>query len=281
MVSASKPIPSVPRDTFQAARRVYNIHHIYLNIGDNLSSVLADIDCGLLDPTLSLNGDTVVRLALVTAFQYAEALPDPLASDATMQRMDWKYALYLPVRFPGIPELALCRFRQNLFSSAKGLQEFSRLLHKLGELGLFSATRASALEATGVLSKVCQFTRLDQVSLAMKAALGALGLASPDWLRDHTPPHWFHRYKTGRLGYAIDPKSLDLLEEAGKLGMDIQRLLAAVHQEGSPQLRERIEVRDLERVFAHQYSLDAGALHWREPECAACSSNHPGALSPF
>ena len=80
---ALKPGQGVPAETATAARKIYNIQHIYLRIGDELDSILQGIDLAQLDPSASLNSDAVYRLALVTAFQYAELLPDPLAQTSS------------------------------------------------------------------------------------------------------------------------------------------------------------------------------------------------------
>jgi hypothetical protein len=44
----------------------------------------------------------LARLYLVTIFQYVETLPDQLARETIRKRIDWKYALHVPLNYPGL-----------------------------------------------------------------------------------------------------------------------------------------------------------------------------------
>lgn len=191
------PVLHVPEDTFHAARRIYSIQHGYLRIGDQLSKILAAIDLRLLDPSAGLDGDTVLRLALTTAFQYSEGLPDQAASEATLRRIDWKYALFLPVNHPGISPAALCAFRQRLYPSRRGMREFGLFFDQLVKIGLPAGLPADSAGteqpwcAEQILSLVCDLSRLHRLKLAMKMALGVLSSTRPDWLRTVVRPYWY------------------------------------------------------------------------------------------
>lgn len=271
---ALNPGQGVPAETATAARKIYNIQHIYLRIGDELEAILAGVDLGQLDPSASLNSEAVYRLALVTAFQYAELLPDPLAEQATTRRMDWKYALRLPIQHPGVAEAALCQFRQNLFSFSNSAKEYSRLLAALGQCGLFAKSASQSLGAAQVLTTVCKITRLYWLNQGMRDALSALAAIAPEWLSEVALPHWYEHYKPGHKGAAqFQAMFSDPLQEANTLGADASRLLNALRQQKSFETAHLEEINQLSRLVEKQYLPNNGSVHWRMPGCLGCSRN--------
>ncbi len=76
MCPGTRPLPAIPTETAQAVRSVYNLQHVYVRIGDELGSVQAATNLPMLDSTSRLDEDTLFRLALVTAFQYAEDMTE-------------------------------------------------------------------------------------------------------------------------------------------------------------------------------------------------------------
>ena len=98
-----KSRPHIPPYTAHAARAAFGPENPYLLIGDRLCCWLEALDGGPLRDTF-LDGprwDDLV-LSMVTLFQYIEQVPDREAADAVRTRLDWKYALHLPIDYPGI-----------------------------------------------------------------------------------------------------------------------------------------------------------------------------------
>ncbi len=269
-------MPAMPADTYQNARRIYNIQHVYLRIGDRLDEIVNGINLRELDPSSSISAENLVRLALITAFQYAEALPDPAASQAVQQRMDWKYALYLPVNFPAIPASALCGFRANLFSSPKGVREFGGLLVRLAAAGLISTVKGNIPEPLEALMTVCMLTRLYDLRQAMKASLAMLGSTAPDWLRAVARPHWYERYSQPdsdqSANVLADVHGLE--EEANLIGADVLHLLDAAKSQLPGETRGRAELRNLAQKYEEQYHRGSGPAQWLPPSCGGCSCRY-------
>jgi hypothetical protein len=69
-------------------------------IGDELFEKLNEADFADLNPTEGQPGSPVI-LAFVTAFQFMKKLPDRQAAESLRMRMDWKYALHLPLEYEG------------------------------------------------------------------------------------------------------------------------------------------------------------------------------------
>lgn len=265
---------AVPADTNAAARKIYNIQHIYLRIGDNLVSIFAEVDLQRMDPGASLSAPAVCRLALATAFQYAESLPDPLAAQASLKRMDWKYALRLPVQHPGLDEDALCRFRQSVFASPGAREAFGALLEALARQGLFSRSDSQTLSAGLVLDNVCTITRLYWLDQAMRNALSAAASQAEGLLQRAAQPHWYEVYRTDQdSSLRLKGQSGNPLPHAEALAADAQHLLS-VYEGFKKSGAARIEDIDhLNGVFHRQFQVSQGQAQWRQPGCLNCTRN--------
>jgi hypothetical protein len=274
MPDEQRPISDLPIETFTAARRIFNIQNIYLRIGDHLESILAPLSLARLDPSSSLDNESIARRALVSSFQIVEALPDAYAADATLNRMDWKYALHLPLYHPGIQAAALCGFRQNLYISPAGLKEFGCLLRCLGEFGLFSQYSLQALNPLERLMDICNINRLTQLRKAMEAALAMITAEAPTWLRSIMRSHWYNHYHARRFSPFLEQVSLDPFAEALTLGKDMRWLLDRMESMESPMLSGRAEIKELARLWDEQFEQPEGIILWRQPGCASCMRRH-------
>src|SRR5690606_37098377 len=92
----------IPSETVSCALQLFPKNNRYLKVGDNLNDILAVIDLQKIDSSVDENIQTVLRLSLLTAFQFEEKLSDHQTSSAVLRRVDWKYALFLPLNYPRI-----------------------------------------------------------------------------------------------------------------------------------------------------------------------------------
>lgn len=270
MPASSKPVPEIPPETYHAAREVYHLDHVYLLIGDHLDDILVTLTVPVMDPTAGLGGSNTSRLALVTAFQYAERIPDDLAAQATLKRTDWKYALHLPVQHPGYPVHALCHFRQNLFGSGNAMREMKNLLEALGKLGLYGRTATQSLDVREALITICNITRIYQLHEAMKSALSMLVAVDPDWLRSNALPHWYQRYQTGRLGRYSELDNEHIKEEIQTIEADIHHLLNRIAETNCCNFRSEAEIIRLQHLWKKLGFHPASSPTGRSA-CARCT----------
>jgi hypothetical protein len=261
---------NIPSETSLAAHQVYNPQNIYLSIGDYLQSIADQIHLSLIDSTSILDLNTIFRLALASSFQYAELLPDSLAANASLKRLDWKYALYLPVNHPGIHKNALCDFRQGLHSSSEAIHEFGKLLQILSEFGLFKNLKNYSLDPDQIISIICLINRINKLQTAMKAGLSLISSLKPDWLAGHVSPHWFNRYKTGPLISVEYFDPADLQKYADQIGEDLYSLLSKIKEFDCPELATRMEIQSLNRLFKNQYISDGEKIGWKNHGCVNC-----------
>jgi hypothetical protein len=253
----------------KAQQRGEKLDQIYLRIGDQYEQIQAGINLAVLDASASLDQKTTFRLALITTFQFHEALPDPAAAEASMKRRDWKTALHLPSKHPGISAPALCKFRESLVFSAMALSEFELLLGRLEHMGLFEVQREE-LNPREILVGVCMITRFEHLNQAMKTALSCLVSIQPDWLSQVALPHWYERYKTGRREQKVYPIGDAMQEEAIHLGKDMKYLLSAIEEKGLSDAYGLMEIQTISRLLKNEFILTGKRVVWRGAICTAC-----------
>jgi len=140
---------------------------------------------------------------LVLVLQFVDGLTDRQAADAVRARLDWKYALGLDLRDPGVDASVLTEFRARLLADGQTERLLQLLLDRLREHGLLRGggrqrTDATHVHiATHVHMTVRDLHRLEQVIETLRAALEALAVVAvvaPGWLSDLVPGDWARRY---------------------------------------------------------------------------------------
>src|SRR3954454_9154750 len=229
-----QPLPPVPDDTARIAQAAFRRGNPYVLLRDRLGSVFADADFADLYPKLGQPASAPWRLALVTLMQFREGLSDRQAAEAVRSRIDWKYLLALDLAAAGFDFSVLCEFRARLLQHGATERLLARLLDAAREGGLLKARGRQRTDSTHVLATIRTLNRVELVAETLRAALNAIAVATPDWLRALAPPAWHERY---------DRRIEDMrLPEAGskrdayvaQVGSDGFLLLDALDGEGAP-----------------------------------------------
>lgn len=194
MLLPSQPLPSVPDDTARIARAAFRRGNPYVLLRDKIGAVFADADFADLYPKLGQPAYAPWRLTLVTLMQFREGLSDRQAADAVRGRIDWKYVLALDLADAGFDFSVLCEFRARLLQHKATERLLDRLLDAAREGGLLKGRGRSRTDSTHVLAAVRHLNRLELVGETLRAALNALAVAAPDWLRAVAPADWHKRY---------------------------------------------------------------------------------------
>jgi transposase len=131
-------IPALPAETARLGQALLPAGHPYRVIGDQLDELLAGVNLSGLQPSPTNSGWPLppALLLMTTVFQYMEGLPDSQMAELTAVRLDWKYALHLPLDNPGLKEEDLLEFRQRLVTRRLGGDVFYEILTRLVERGL-------------------------------------------------------------------------------------------------------------------------------------------------
>lgn len=263
----AETLPPVPEETVRVARAAFPRGNRYLHWRDALGAVYTDTDFADLFPRRGQPAYAPWRLALVCVFQYAEDLSDREAADAVRARLDWKYALSLPLADAGFDASVLTEFRARLVAGDAIHRLLDLLLGTLTQTGLPRAGGRQRTDATAVLAKVRALNRLVLVRTTMRGALCALAVAAPQWLTPHLDPAWAERYDPPWDGARVPAAAGPASDRAAQIGADGLRLLDAVLAPEAPAwLRQVPAVETLRQVWVQQYyAAEPGqAPVWRE-----------------
>jgi transposase len=257
---------AVPAETARVAQACFPHGHPYLRLSDELGTLFCDQDFADL---FAVRGQPAVapgRLAIVTLLQFAERLPDRQAADAVRSRIDWKYLLGLELTDPGVDHSILSEFRERLVDRQATSRLCDLVLERLQALGVIHARGRPRSDSTHVLGAIRAINRLELVGEAMRAALNALAVAAPEWLRGHAQPEWFARYgpRVAHSRLPESPAKRRALAEA--IGADGNALLHAVYSaEAPPSLRTLPAVEALRRIWVQNYlAHEDGGVTWRD-----------------
>ena len=132
------PVPPIPAETAQAVGTVFGKGNVYIMIGDQLNSMFASVDLAQLNSGHPKPDYIMLICGLVTQFQFMERLSDRRAAAALHSRLDWKYALHLPLNHPGLAAYTLCEFRHRLWDDPIGQQAFQHMIDAMLERGRLS-----------------------------------------------------------------------------------------------------------------------------------------------
>ena len=128
----------------------------------------------------------------------------------------------------------LSEFRGRFVAGGAEHVLLDRVLAACRDRGLLKTRGRQRTDSTHVLADVREMNRLELAAESVRAALNAVAVAAPDWVRALARPEWFDRYgrrvedtrlpksKAARAAYAV------------AVGTDGYTLLDAVEAEGAP-----------------------------------------------
>ncbi len=260
-------VPPVPESTARIARAAFRRGNTYMRMRDEFGALFTDEAFAPLFPVRGQPAAAPWRLALVTIMHYVEGLPDRQAADAVRGRIDWKYAVSLELDDPGFDASVLCEFRARLVSGGLEQRMLDLMLEHFRERKLLTAGGRQRTDSTHVLAAIRVVNRLALVGETLRAALNALAVAAPVWLRAHADPAWAERYGPRVDDLRLPSKPEERRALAGEIGADGYRLFAALHASDAPGwLREVPAVETLRRVWLQQFYRDAVGVRQRNGE---------------
>lgn len=270
MYEQANEIPSIPRETIRSAKAVFGPGNFYIQVGDRLDAILENIRLDQFADLVKISKTAAVVLSLVTFFEFVEGLTDDQATEAMRTRVDWKYALHLPVHSPVFHPNILCEFRYMLLTDPVGRAELQKLVDRLLALTPPLNYPTQNTEILPLLSGLCLLNRLNWISQAMQQALGALAGKYPDWLRQIMLPRWYGRFHSLAAGTYSSRNELSLEE----LGADIHYLLEEVRRSNFSEINELREIKTLRHIWEGQFEkVGANRLtHNKTSEWINCDS---------
>ena len=261
-----KPQPPRPMPTEMAelGAKLLPADSPYRLVGDQLYEQYHEADYADMYPAEGQPALSPVDLALVTAFQSMEDLPDRQAAEAVRLRLDWKYALHQPVDYGGFNFSVLSEFRDRVIRHQAEARVFEAVLGQLQALGLLKRRGRQRTDSAAVLTKVRQLNRLELVVETLRLAVRALLTADPTWTRATVPPTWEDRYGPRCVAERLNDQERAALQAA--VGPDGQWLLDRLAESPPPPAWAALpEVQTLRTVWAQQYELREREVICRDP----------------
>ncbi|MGH3124449.1 MAG: IS1182 family transposase, partial [Streptosporangiaceae bacterium] len=240
--------------------------NVYRVIGEHLADVLRDEQFAGLYERTGRHAVSPAGLALVTLFQHLEQIPDREAAALVVSRLDWKYALHLPLEDAGFDFSDLCHFRQRLLTHGAARLVFEAVLTRIQRLGFLKKRGKQRTDALAVLGAVRALSELELVSETLRLAVRALEAADPVWLEQTVPASFREQYAHTRSDYQVSAP--ERARQFLQVGADGFWLLDRVGQAAG--LRDLAAVRLLEEVWAQRYTRAAGAVQV-QPQPVDCT----------
>jgi transposase len=261
-----KPQPprEMPEETARIGNQLLAPESPYRLVGEQLYAKYRDEDFADLYPAEGQPGLSPVDLAFVTAFQYMEDIADRAAAEAVRLRLDWKYALHLPLEDAGFNFSVLSEYRARLVNHQAEGRVFEALLGDLQELGLLKRRGRQRTDSLAVLTRVRHLNRLELVVETLRVALRALLASDAEWTRATVPPTWEERYGERCVAERLSDEERTVLQN--ETGRDGQWLLERLAAASTPaHLRRLPEVQVLRTVWGQQYEVCEREVVFREP----------------
>ncbi|MFC9768748.1 IS1182 family transposase [Rhodococcus jostii] len=248
-----KGLSEIPEQTARVARAAFPQGTLAIRVRDRLGEVFAD------EPFTAAFGmrGAPALLSLVSVLQYTENLTDRQAAQMAVRAIDWKYALGMELSDPGFDFSVLSKFRARLAGHGMERVVFDRLLEFCIGDGLITAGGKQRTDSTHVISAVRDLNRLELAGESVRAALGALAVAAPDWLAGAIDVGEFaHRYGPRVDSWRLPESKTKRDRLAVVYGQDAVTLLRAVHSAAAPAwLAELPAVELLRQMLVQTYYL--------------------------
>jgi transposase len=252
----------MPEDIRAIGERVLASGDVYRVIGERLADIVRDEQFAALYEPTGRRSVWPSVLALVTLFQFVEDLPDREAARAVAVRLDWKYALHLPLGYAGFDFSCLSYFRRRLVEHERSRLVFEAVLERVRALGFLKKRGKQRTDSLGVVGAVRELGQVELVSEALRLALRALGTVAPAWVEQAIPAAYRAHYLERRSDYRLTAE--ERRAELVRVGQDGAWLLDRLGAEDAAALRALPEVATMATIWQQRYERADGALRWRD-----------------
>ncbi len=242
----------VPQDTGSLGRAILASSNVYRQIGDHFHELFPrEDDFASLYQVTGRGAVSPLLLALVTVFQMLEKVPDRVAAEWVVSRIDWKYALHLPLTYTGFHFTELYQFRGRLLEHAKERLFFDRLLAQLKSLGLIKRRGKMRTDSTHILAVVERLSQSELVAESLRVALRAVTTVAAGWVEQTIPAAFRETYSQRQSEYGLS--STEIQERLIQAGQDGFWFLMHLDQSAPAAVCSLPEVEVLRTVLAQQF----------------------------
>lgn len=249
--------PEIPEEIRIWGESQLALDNAYRSLGDQLCSFIPEEELTSMYAPGGRSSINPSLLSFVTIFQYLEDIPERVAALWVKTRLDWKYALHLPLDDGGFHYADLCNFRKRLLAHGKESLIFEEVLQKIESLGFLKKRGYQRPDSTHVLAVVRQLSRLENLSEGLRMALKAVEQADMAFYEAKLPALYRAHWSKPLSDYQMteDERKAALV----RVGQDIHWLLGFLKTNRESFLRfPELEV--LQALFSQHFTLQAQAV---------------------
>jgi transposase len=249
----------MPTETERIGQKLLAEKDVYRLIGDRLFAQLNEAEYADLYSSEGKPGISPILLAFVSVFQFMEKLADRQAVRALQMRLDWKYALHLPMEYAGFDFSVLSEFRDRLIKGQAEGRVFEKLVEQIRALGLIKEHGKQRSDSIAMLTKVRRLCRLETVVETLRLAIVAIVDTDRVWSEAILPPDWEEKYGERFVRQRYSEKEWQEYEE--QIGENGQWLLERLEKGSAPaEVQNLPEVQVLKTVWTQQFRAEAGKM---------------------
>lgn len=249
----------MPTETGRIGRKLLKENDAYRLIGDQLFEQLNEEEYADLYSAEGKPGISPIILGFVTVFQFMERLADRQAINSLCMRLDWKYALHLPLEYEGFDFSVLSEFRDRLIKGGATGRVFEKLVEQIRALGLIKEHGKQRSDSIAMVTKVRRLCRLETVVETLRLAIVAIVNTDQEWSEEIIPPSWEGKYGERFVRQRYSEKEWAEYEE--HIGENGAWLLQRLEEGSAPaELQNLPEVQVLKTVWVQQFREEEGEM---------------------
>jgi transposase len=253
----------VPEDTAQVGQAILSEDSPYRRVGDEVQRFLHLGDFATMYSIGGRGAICPIILSLVTIFQFLENIPDRVAAEWVVVRLDWKYALHVPLNWMGFHYSDLSNFRKRLLEHGQERLLFEKVLSWVRSHGFLRKHGKQRTDSTHVLGQVARLSRLELVWETLRKVLRAIEKEAPAWYSVTIPAAFHEVYSVRQSDWRLSQE--EIRQKMQQAGADGYWLLDLLDTDAPPKVQDLSEVETLRTVLAQQYKRQEGKVVARKP----------------
>jgi transposase len=229
----------------------------YRLVGDEVQDVLSLEDFVHLYSEDGRGAVCPIILSLVTVFQFLENVPDREAAKWSVVRLDWKYALHVPLEWMGFHFSTLSNFRQRLLDHGEERLLFEKVLSWVNGHGFLKKPGKQRTDSTHVLGRVAALSRLEMLWETLRLVLRTVERTASSWYGKTIPAAYHEVYSVRQHDWQLNQEEMQrATKQAGRDGF---WFLDRIDESAPEAVRELEEVAILRKALDQQFTRGSGS----------------------
>ncbi len=243
---------SIPETTRQMVEPILPLDSVCRLLGNQAVELIDEKELAKMYHREGRGAINPVVLSFVLILQFLEDLPDRLAAEMAVMRLDWKYALRQELTWTGFDQSNLSNFRKRLREHGQEFVIFEQLIAHLKQAGHIQSKRQRT-DATHILGAVEHLSRLELVWESLHLALVELINSDSQWVINQFPPSFVKEHSQRRSDYRLKPS--EITRAMAQAGQDSWWLLEQVKLLGCADWQSLPAIEMLRRVLDEQFEI--------------------------